>query len=196
MRTRLLPVIALMAIAALSFAQEKAERGLAEATINGKMVSIDYGRPSLKGRSIDELTAKLPEDRMWRAGMNQVTVLKTKADLVVGGKPVPAGKYSVYVHAPEKGEWSFVLNSVLGQPLGKVWAQAPEDMAKEPWPHFAYSKEIGDKEVARAQMKSGQMNPPTDLFTIELKEAGNGVMMKLSWGDRSWTVELKAAPTS
>lgn len=196
MRTRFLPVIALMAIAVLSFAQEEAERGLAEATINGKTVSVDYGRPSLNGRSIDELIAKLPEDRMWRAGMNQVTVLKTEADLVLGDKPVPAGKYSLYVHAPEKGEWSLVLNSVLGQPLSKVWAQAPENLANEPWPHFAYSKEIGDKEVARAQMKSGQMNPPAELFTIDLKSADGGAVMKLSWGDRSWTVELKAAPTS
>ncbi len=193
MRTRYLPVIAVILLAAVSFAQEPAERGLAEASINGKMVTVDYGRPSLKGRSVDELTAKLPEDRMWRAGMNQVTVLKTEADLMVGGKNVPAGKYSLYVHAPEKGEWSLVLNSVLGQPLGKVWEQAPENMAKEPWPHFAYAKEIADKEVARVPMKSGQMNPPADLFTIDLKSAGDGAVMKMSWGDRSWTVELKAA---
>ena len=193
MRTRYLSVIAVILLAAVSYAQEPAERGSAEASVNGKMVTVDYGRPSLKGRSVDELTAKLPEDRMWRAGMNQVTVLKTEADLMVGGKNVPAGKYSLYVHAPEKGEWSLVLNSVLGQPLGKVWEQAPENMAKEPWPHFAYSKEIADKEVARVTMKSGQMNPPADLFTIDLKSAGEGAVMKMSWGDRSWTVELKAA---
>jgi len=193
MRIRFIPVIALIALTAISFAQEPAERGKAEATVNGKMVAVDYGRPSLKGRSVDELTAKLPEDRMWRAGMNQVTVLKTETDLMVGGQTVPAGKYSVYVHAPEKGEWSLVLNSTLGQPLGKVWAEAPENMAKEPWPYFAYAKEIADKEVARVEMKSGQVNPPVDLFTIDLKAAGEGAVMRMSWGDRSWTVELKTA---
>ena len=182
-------VVALIAVSTVSFAQT---RGRAEATIDGKKVAIDYGRPELKGRSLDELTSKLPEDRIWRAGMNQVTTLETGTDLMVGGKKVPAGKYSVYVHAPASGDWSLVLNSVLGQPLGKVWAEAPENMAKEPWPHFAYSKEIGDKEVARVPMKKADATT-TDTFTIDLQSAGDGAMMKMSWGDRAWSVDLKAA---
>jgi hypothetical protein len=112
---------------------------------------------------------------------------------MVGGKKVPAGEYSVYVHIPESGDWSLVLNSVLGQPLGKVWAEAPENLKNEPWPHFAYTKEIGDKEVARAAMKSGNANPPVDLFTIDLKTSGDGASMMMSWGDQLWSVDLKAA---
>lgn len=193
MRTRFLPLIAFFAAAAVAFAQGQADRGKAEATIHGKQVVIDYGRPQLKGRSLSDLTAQLPEDRMWRAGMNQVTTLETETDLVVGGNKVPAGKYSVYVHAPENGEWSLVLNSVLGQPLGKVWAQAPENLAKEPWPHFNYSEEIGAKEVARAPMKPGQTTPPVETFTIDLKPSGDGAAVKMSWGEKTWSVDLVPA---
>ena len=40
---------------------------------------------------------------------------------MVGGKMVPAGKYSVYVHAGETGAWSLILNQDLGVPLGQIW---------------------------------------------------------------------------
>jgi hypothetical protein len=40
------------------------------------------------------------------------------------------------------------------------------------------------------------MSPLVELFTIDLKSAGKGAVMKMSWGDRSWTVELQAAPSS
>ncbi len=194
MRKAFLPVAAivtLMAAAALSLAQADNSRGSAAATINGKKVTIDYGRPELKGRSLDELTSKLPEDRIWRAGMNQVTTLETETDLMVGGKKIPAGKYSVYVYAPASGEWSLVLNSVLGQPLLDIWAEAPENMAKEPWPHFAYTKEIGSKEVARVPMKKAESASPTDTFTIDLQSAGAGAVMKMSWGNSAWSLDLK-----
>jgi hypothetical protein len=193
MRKAFLPVVAiaaLMAVVTLSLAQGGNARGSAEATINGKQVTIDYGRPELKGRSLEELTSKLPEDRIWRAGMNQVTTLETGTDLMVGGKKIPVGKYSVYVHAPASGEWSLVLNSVLGQPLKKIWAEAPENMANEPWPHFAYTKEIGDQEVARVPMKKAEAASTTDTFIIDLQPAGDGAVMKMSWGNSAWSVDL------
>jgi hypothetical protein len=193
MRTHLLIVVAVLAIAVVAIAQDETPRGKAEATIDGKAIVVDYGRPALKGRSPSDLMSKLADDRVWRAGMNQVTILATKADLMVGDKKVPAGKYSVYVHIPESGDWSLILNSVLGQPLSKIWDAAPDDLKNEPWPHFAYTKEIGDKEVARAAMKSGNANPPAELFTIDLKASGDGAMMMMSWGDQLWSVDLKAA---
>ena len=45
---------------------------------------------------------QLPADRIWRAGENQVTTFTTEADVTIGGKTVPAGKYSVYVHAARR----------------------------------------------------------------------------------------------
>jgi hypothetical protein len=195
MRNRFLSVaavVALLAIATVSFAQEGPPRGNAEATINGKKIVIDYGRPELKGRSLDELTSKLPEDRIWRAGMNQVTTLETGTALMVGDKKVPAGKYSVYVYAPASGDWSLVLNSVLGQPLGSFYDKASPEMANEPWPHFAYTKEIGDKEVARVPMANAATSSTTDMFTIDLESAGDGAVMKMSWGDKAWSLDLKA----
>jgi hypothetical protein len=35
--------------------------------------------------------------------------------------------------------------------------------------------------------------PEASHFTIDLQSAGDGAVMKMSWGDRAWSVDLKAA---
>ena len=67
MMKRLVVFAALVGLAAISFAQDR-PRGEVDATVNGSKVMIEYGRPALKGRSLDALMKDLPEDRIWRAG--------------------------------------------------------------------------------------------------------------------------------
>lgn len=194
MNVRFAALAGALSLAAAALVQADNPRGSASATVGGKKVAIDYGRPALKGRSIEELTKQLPEDRIWRAGENQVTTLTTEGDILIGGRKVPAGKYSVYVHAPATGEWSLAINSDEGVPLGKIWDQAPANLKNEPWPHLeGYQKSIGGKEVARATMKSGRPGSAAELFTIDLKPAGDGATMTLAWGDRSWSLDVKPA---
>jgi Protein of unknown function (DUF2911) len=193
MKLHLTHVAAALALSAAGFAQTADLRGNASVTIDGKKVTIDYGRPALKGRTIDELTSKLKEDRIWRAGENQVTTLTTETALVVGGKTVPAGKYSLYVHAPATGDWSLVINSDLGIPLVKLYDKAADNMKNEPWPHLEGYSNVLAKEVARLPMKSGKAAPAVDPFTISLAPAGKGATLKLAWADRSWSLDLKAA---
>src|SRR5687768_8602622 len=105
--------------------QQPAQRETAKAMINGKAVSVEYGRPALGGRKMADLLGQLPADRMWRAGVDQATTLTTETDLTIGGKRVPAGKYTVYVHAPATGDYSLVLNSDPGIALKKIFPAAP-----------------------------------------------------------------------
>ena len=191
MRIRCLSGVALMiAVGFSASAQGQAGRGTAGATVGGKKVSIDYGQPVLKGRKFADLMKQLPADRMWRAGSGVVTILTTEGDLMVGGKRVPAGKYSVYVHCPETGDYSLVLNSDLGQPLGKIWAGAKPEQANEPYPHFEYTKEIAAKEVARVALKKAS-TAPADQLTYVFKPTGQGATLTLAWGDQSWSVDVQ-----
>ncbi len=193
MRNKLFSVLTLTLAVAGAFAQQPAPRETVTAKIGGKQVSIEYGRPSLKGRSFADLTKDLPEDRMWRAGSEQITTLTTETDLMIGGKAVPAGKYSLYVYCPESGDYALAVNKVLGQPLGKIWAAAPAQLANEPWPHFEYQKEIGDMEVARIPLKSEEGGETVDLFTVTLAPHGAAAVLKLAWGTSAWSTEVKAA---
>jgi hypothetical protein len=196
MRVRLSHLVFASLVCAVALAQgPKVDRGSATLTLDGKTISVDYGRPSYESSlgegTFEDLLAKLPADRMWRAGANQVTTLSTELDLMIGGTKVPAGKYSLYVHCPETGEYSLVLNSVLGQPLVKVWAEAPPELKEEPWPHFKYTEEIGDQEVVRAPMKMMAATEPADLFTVDLKEKDGGAVMTLSWGEHRWAIPIE-----
>jgi len=217
---RALPCALLMAsLCSLAYAQA-AQRGIAEGTIQGKKVTVDYGRAELRGRSLESLIAQLPDDRVWRAGADEVTTLTTEGELSLdcltgssctrsrrpsGGRTVAAGKYSVYVSAPQEGDWSLILNSDSGIELGalaKVMGfSVPESAAQRLWPHLeGYNMNrahnvagIAATEVARVIMRPGTTRPPVDPFTIRLEPSGSAALtLTLAWADRTWSIDLKA----
>jgi Protein of unknown function (DUF2911) len=192
MRLRPLFFLSLLMAGALIFAQSgPAPRGNARLSIAGKEIVVDYGRPALKGRSLDALLAKLPSDRIWRAGDNQVTTLTTEGKIMVGHTAVPPGKYSVYVHIPQDGDWSLVLNTDPGIELIKIYAKAPEPVAHALWPRLdGYTKNIADKEVARVAMKKESLSAAVDPFTIALEPNGDGGVLKMTWGENCYSVDI------
>jgi hypothetical protein len=194
MHVRFAAVAAALGLSAAALAQSPNPRGVASATLAGKTVTIEYGRPALKGRNLDQLLGELPADRIWRAGENRVTTFNTETDLLVGGKRLPAGKYTLYVYAPVTGDWALVLNRDPGVPLGQIWEKAPAELKDAPWPHYRdYQKSVGDKEVVRAAMKPSPAAPLVDLFTITLNPNQDGAGLTLSWGEKSWSLDLKVA---
>jgi len=194
MSKRLACLASLLAVSVATTALAQNPRGAAATSVAGKKLAVDYGRPALKGRALDELLKQLPPDRMWRAGENQVTTLSLEGDVAIGGKKVPAGKYSVYVHAADANTWQLVLNRDLGQPLVKIWDKAPDNLKNEPWPHLDdYTTAIASQEVARVPLKAAQVAAPADLFTITLTPAGNGSTLTLAWGTQAWSAEVTPA---
>ena len=190
----LVTVIAVSAAGALAQEQQRAQRETATVSFDGKKVAIEYGRPALRGRTIDALTAQLPPDRIWRAGENQVTTLTTDTDLLVGDKRVPAGKYSVYMHAPAQGNWSLVLNSDPGVPLKQIYAAASPEVADALWPRLDGYETVAGKELARIQLTPANPPAPAERFVIRLEPAKSGASaLTLLWGDRGWKTTVKPA---
>lgn len=191
MSSRVILTLSALALGTLALAQSGPPRGKASATIGGGKVVVDYGRPALEDRTVAELLKELPGDRIWRTGRDQVTTLTTDRALTIGGKNVPPGTYSVYVHIPEQGNWSFILNEDLGVPLKTIFAQAPPELADEPWPYLqGYTEKIGDQEVVRAPMTKESVSSPEELFTITLEDSGR---LSMAWGQEAWSIELKPA---
>jgi hypoxanthine phosphoribosyltransferase len=71
-------------------------------------VSVEYSRPSMRGRKIfGEL---VPYGEVWRTGANAATILTFSTDVKIEGNDVPAGSYALY-SIPGKTEWTMILSS-------------------------------------------------------------------------------------
>ncbi|SEF41122.1 DUF2911 domain-containing protein [Algoriphagus boritolerans] len=80
-----------------------------EGQIAGKKISIHYGSPSVKGRTIwGDL---VPYNVVWRTGANEATYIDIPQDISVEGKTLPAGKYSLFTIPKESGPWTVIFNS-------------------------------------------------------------------------------------
>ncbi len=70
-------------------------------------VTVDYSRPSTKGRKIfGEL---VPYGEVWRTGANGATIISFSTDVEIDGKKVPQGQYAIY-SIPGKSEWTIILS--------------------------------------------------------------------------------------
>ena len=177
--------------------QQRAPRETVTATLNGKKVTVEYGRPALAGRTLDQLMAKLGPDRVWRAGENQVTTLTAESDVMIGGKRVPAGKYSLYLYLPEGGDWHLLLNKDPGIPLKQIYAAAPPDLASELWPRLDGYDKIATTEVLRVPLRRAAAAEPMDRFLIGLAPAKGGASsIAFTWGDQTWSTDVSAATAS
>jgi len=176
--------------------EERAPRETVTAVMNGKKVAVEFGRPALGSRKMAELLTQLPADRIWRAGMDQATTLTTEGDITVGGKRVPAGKYTMYVHAPATGDYSLALNSDPGIALKLIFPAAPPAVADALWPRLDGYDKVKEKEVLRVPLRKGTAAEPMDRFLIGLAPARDGASsITLTWGGESWSTDIKAAPS-
>jgi hypothetical protein len=124
--------------------------GKAETQVDGKWIEITYNRPILRNRvdifgsGADYAKKVVTDDApVWRAGANQTTRLKTERALMIGGKTVPVGEYSVFIDTKENN-WTFIVSNWAAQQTFN-----PNDKA-ELWGSFGYTP---DKDVVRAPMK-------------------------------------------
>lgn len=69
-------------------------------------VTVEYSRPSIKGRTI--FGDLVPYDKPWRTGANQATKITFDNDVMVGGKDVKAGTYAM-ITKPGMSNWQIML---------------------------------------------------------------------------------------
>jgi hypothetical protein len=127
------------------------------AILGGAHVMVDYGRPSMRGRTI--FGKVVPWNKVWRTGANAATQLKTDKELVFGTTRVPAGIYSLFTLPSQKG-WMLIINRQHGQ-WGTVYDQS--------------------QDLARLPLKVTRLKNPVDRFTFDITERANQGVLGFKW---------------
>jgi Protein of unknown function (DUF2911) len=133
---------------------------LVEWTVDGGNISIEYGRPSLKGRTPGKDVDPM-EGVEWRTGADGATTLKTDKMLMLGSIHVNPGTYTIYT-MPVKGTWQLIINKKTGQ-----WGI--------PYPGKA-------EDVGRAAMKMSTNAKPVEQLTISIEDTPAGATLHIDWG--------------
>lgn len=169
-RAVVLAATAVLAIAIAVVAQPSERRSPHETvkgTIDGANLTIEYGRPYMKGRQVEG--GLIPYDRVWRTGADEATTLTTDKALKIGNVSVPAGKYTLYTQASE-GEWKLVINKQTGQ-----WGTVYDEK----------------QDLARVPMTKKALTEPLEQFTISIDDgSGPGGVIKLAWNKTEASVPV------
>jgi len=135
----------------------------------GKTIKTDYSSPRLKGRKM--IGEHEPYGKVWRNGANEATTFVTSTDLVVGGKSVPAGSYTLWV-VPNPDKWTLIINKKTGE-----WGTP-----------YTYEAD----ELARIDMKLSKTSSPVENFTIAYDKTATGCTLREEWDTTRATIDIAA----
>jgi hypothetical protein len=145
--------------------------------IDGNRVTITYGRPYAVKPGTTEIRkiwgTLVPYGKPWRMGADEATTLITQKPIVLGGKTVPAGVYTLYMMPSETGTSQMAISTALGG-----WG-IPVDTTHD---------------LAQVDLTKAALDKPVDQFTmgVEKNPAGGGVL-KLSWESSQFSVPFTVA---
>ena len=79
-------------------------------SVGTSKIDLFYCSPSKKGREI--FGGIIMYGEVWRTGANEPTTFETDKNLVIDGKKLPAGKYSVWT-IPQQESWTVIFNKEI-----------------------------------------------------------------------------------
>ena len=123
------------------------------------VVRVIYSRPSKNDRAI--FGKLVPYDKVWRCGANEATEIQFYQDVMLNGKKVSSGTYSLFAIPAEK-EWTLILSNDLDY-----------------WGAYSYNEK---NDVLRVPAAVSQTSKSVENFTIQFDKKGDkGGVMKLAW---------------
>jgi hypothetical protein len=147
-------------------------RGTSSISLNGKTVSVEYGRPSLKGRTTDDLLGSLPSQGFWRLGADKSTTFKTEADLDLSDAMLPAGEYSLWLQRAVNGNsWNLVFNKQHGQ-----WGTEHDP----------------SQDLVFVPLKQSKAARSVETLILTLRKAASGGTITIQWGTLVVAASFKA----
>jgi hypothetical protein len=131
-------------------------------TIDGAHLTIEYGRPALKGRAESTM---MPAGKPWRTGADVATILTTDRSLTFGTATLKPGSYTINT-VPGARSWQLILGSL----------KTPDQWGVPYQPSL---------EVARAPMSVTRATTAAELLTIAIDPTERGGVLRIEWGTTS-----------
>ena len=133
--------------------------------VNETKITIDYSRPSKKGRVIFGDLVKY--GKVWRTGANETTWIEVSKDVIISDKKLKAGKYGLFT-IPNEDDWIIIFN--------EAW---------NGWGAYDYNK---SEDVLRITVPVEVLEEVMEVFTIDVSESGNVI---LAWDQTRVTFSVK-----
>ena len=142
------------------------------AEIDGIRVAIDYGRPAMRGRRI--FGGVVPWNQVWRTGANFATRFSTSADLIIGGKAIPKGTYTLWT-LPSPSGWKLIVNR-------EILAPCEGDACDLPTRARLWGTDYAaDSDLVRVDVKTEPLPRPVEQFTIAVIPQGKSGLVQMDW---------------
>lgn len=164
MKKLIIVACSFMLFTGMSFAQEfkmpvASPSAKIEQQFSTSSITIDYSRPSMKGRVI--FGDLVPYDKIWRTGANANTKITFGEDVTINNLPVAAGTYSLYT-IPGKDSWLVILNK-----------------GTENWGLSGFNEA---ENVLKVQVSPVILSEPCETFTISVDNLSNNTaILNLQW---------------
>ncbi len=151
------------------------ELGTMTQLIDGTKLTVTYSRPRTRGRQPLFGSKAAHWGEVWTPGANWATVFEVSKDVTLNGRPVPKGKYSVWMVLRETGDWTTVLD-----PRWRIFHMNPPDSS-----------------VTQIRVSTPVSQAPfVDVLTWSMPElSATGGTLAMQWGTTRATLKVGVSPS-
>ena len=86
------------------------QRGSVGQSVGFTQISVQYGRPVARGRTLFGDSAIVRWDRIWHPGADSATRISFDHDVQVEGRDVKAGEYTIWLLPRASAPWTLILS--------------------------------------------------------------------------------------
>ena len=146
------------------------QRGTVTQNVAYTKIAVTYGRPVARGREL--FGALVPWDSVWHPGADSATRVTFNHDVLIEGKPLRAGEYTLWMIPREHAPWTVIFSRAA-------------HVFHKPYPGERY-------DVLRIDVTPEQVSPIESFaiyFPMVLRDEA---VMRLHWGTTAVPVHIKA----
>ena len=140
-------------------------------------IEIEYSRPSMRGREV--FGNLVPFGKVWRTGADNSTKISFDTDVIISGKTIQSGTYSIF-SIPNKESWEIILYSDV-----ELWG-VPRDWSEN---KIVFSSMFDVKKLKKSNT--------VETFTISFNDlTNNDVNMNITWENTSVDIKIEVPTRS